>query len=256
MIAIKLARHAYAAAAVPIGTVRRFDWTYRSWRSVGGGPSTIRMGSPPRSISAAGATKTIAVVTTSSLVTTPSRRVESDVRVSTGSLVGEARSAAAKPAGGPDAITNAPRRSPTAELDTRSTVTSEALDPSTADASVSAAAESSSADAWSPSDTSPRSTGTTPAGMRWPDGNDRSRSSSDGPVATMRPAPPSCASERKPGVASSSSSDAPSIVAISASRSSDACARAWGTDSTTMTTANRSEHAIERERLIPLLTGA
>ena len=36
MIAIKLASATYAAAAVPIGTVNRFDWTYRSTRPIGG----------------------------------------------------------------------------------------------------------------------------------------------------------------------------------------------------------------------------
>ncbi len=39
----KLARTTYIAAATPMGTVSRLDWTYRSRRPSGGGPSTARI---------------------------------------------------------------------------------------------------------------------------------------------------------------------------------------------------------------------
>ena len=44
------ARPRTAAAAVPIGTVNRFDWTYRSTRPIGGDASTTRITAPPRSL--------------------------------------------------------------------------------------------------------------------------------------------------------------------------------------------------------------
>src|SRR4029077_20291598 len=59
MIAITLASPTYAAAPVPIGTVNRFDWTYRSARPIGGDPSTTRMRSPL--LARKGPTKAMAV---------------------------------------------------------------------------------------------------------------------------------------------------------------------------------------------------
>ena len=100
---------ANSAAAVPIGTVNRFDWTYRSTRPIGGGASTTRITAPPGSFTPPIPTKSMAVRATSGAATTPSRRVESDVNVRNGPSVPPARIAAARSCGFPVAITSAPR---------------------------------------------------------------------------------------------------------------------------------------------------
>ena len=163
----------------------------------------------------------------SGAATTPSRRVESDVKVSNGWSGAPARIAAARSAGsgGHHERTEAtPRpRSPSGEAEATRTSSSRPWTSSRADASCSAAAASRSGevDPVSPAIDSRGRSGPARREALRGRGERSPRSPSGAPVFVMtsRAAPPCCARARKPGVASMSASAASSIVASNTSRS-------------------------------------